>query len=278
MRQAIVPDIIQSFIKNRQSILMNIALGTGVFFAIYLISKAIIKKIREKIERNSLQNDIYTKKISKLSWDIIFIFLMIFNILAVFQVIGFDTAIIMWGISLSIGFAMETTIENMVAGIMFITTKKFKIGDYVEFLWDLRMKGTIEEINIRYSIIRSFDHRAVIIPNSILAETPIKTYKTEPIIRGEIELIVPRHVNIDQIQRLLNETINKNKHVIQKEYTTTFITGFNSWGIKFKTFFFANPQIKSAVLITRLLRISIMKTFKKYGIKRPYPNVTLTTE
>ena len=89
-------------------------------------------------------------------------------------------------------------------------------------------------------------------------------------------MIVPRHVNIDQIQTLLNTTINKNKYVIQKEYTTTFITGFSSGGIKVKTFFFANPQVRTAVRITRLLRLSIMKAFKKYGIRRPYPNITLT--
>lgn len=95
MLEAIIPDIIKKIINNRQSILWKVILAIGVFFAIYSISKIIIKKIREKITANSLQDDIYTQKISKLSGQIIFIFLMIFNILAVFQVIGFDTAIIM---------------------------------------------------------------------------------------------------------------------------------------------------------------------------------------
>ena len=96
--------------------------------------------------------------------------------------------------------------------------------------------------------------------------------------RGEIELNVPRHVDIDQVQMLLNKTINASKSVIQKEYTTTFITGFNTVGIGMKTFFFANPQKKTAVRTIRELRITIMEVFKKYGLQMPYPHITLTAE
>jgi len=47
----------------------------------------------------------------------------------------------------------------------------------------LKMMGTIEEINVRYTIIRTFDKKRTIIPNSVLAKTPIKTHKIEPLIR-----------------------------------------------------------------------------------------------
>ncbi len=278
MLEAIIPDIIKKIINNRQSILWKVILAIGVFFAIYSISKIIIKKIREKITANSLQDDIYTQKISKLSGQIIFIFLMIFNILAVFQVIGFDTAIIMGWISISLWFAMETTIGNMIAGIMVITNKKIKIGKFTQFLGKLNIMWTIEEITIRYCVIRLFDKRRVIIPNNIMAKTPIKTFKTEQLIRWEFKITVPRHVNIEQMQTVLNKIINENQYVLRKEYTSTIITWFNFTGINMKTFFFINPQKKPAIVIIRDLRIKIMKTFKRYGIKRPYPHITLTAE
>jgi nitrate reductase NapE component len=55
----------------------------------------IIGKIKTKIEANSLEEDVYSKRTSNLVGKFVFILLMIFLILAVFQVIGFDTAIIM---------------------------------------------------------------------------------------------------------------------------------------------------------------------------------------
>ena len=112
----------------------------------------------------------------------------------------------------------------MMAGIMFITNKKIKIGDFVEFLGSINMKGTVEEINIRYTVIRSFDKRRMIVPNSIIAKTPIKTYKVEPLIRGELKFTLPRHVDIVQVQTILNQTINLHEHVLYKEYTNTIIT------------------------------------------------------
>jgi small-conductance mechanosensitive channel len=66
-----------------------------VFVVIYYLIKFLTKKAEEKIESNVLQPDIYSKKISALAGNIIYIVLMIFNVLAVFQIIGFDMAILM---------------------------------------------------------------------------------------------------------------------------------------------------------------------------------------
>lgn len=278
MRAQFVPEIIKDLTNNRGSILTKAGIAIGVFLVIYFISTLIVQKVRKKIEDDSLQNDVYTAKVAKLSGNIVRVFLLIFNILAIFQIIGFNTALIMWGLSLSIWFAMETTIGNMIAWIMFITNKKIKIGDFVEFLGSLNMKWTIEEINIKYSIIRSFDKRRMIIPNSIIAKTPIKTFKTEPLMRGEFTIKVPRHVDVEQVKKLLNDTINANKYVMEKTYTNTIVTGFDSFGIGIKSFFFSSPQKKSPAIVARDLKPVILEVFKKYGIKIPYNHMTITAE
>lgn len=278
MREKITPEIIKNLTANRGSILTKALIAVGVFFVIYFISKLIVQKIRKRIIDNSLQTEGYTDKIGKLTGNIARVFLLIFNILAVFQIIGFDTALIMWWLSLSIWFAMETTIGNMIAGIMFITNKKIKIGDFVQFLWRLNIMWTVEEISIRYTTIRSFDKRRSIIPNSIIAKTPIKTYKIEPLIRWELIFNLPRHVDIEQVKTILNQTINQHKNVTQKEYTTTIITWFNTKWINFKSFFFSNPGKKSPAIIARDLKPTILEVFKKYGISIPKNHMTITAE
>ena len=67
----------------------------GIFIIGYFVIQRIVKRIRKRIEENSLEADIYTQRNSTLVGKIIFVLLMIFLILAIFQVIGFDTAIIM---------------------------------------------------------------------------------------------------------------------------------------------------------------------------------------
>jgi small-conductance mechanosensitive channel len=185
----------------------------------------------------------------------------------------------MWWISLGIWFAMETTIWNMVSWIMILTNKKVRLWDYVQMTWSLNISWTIDEINIRYTVVKTLDKRRVIVPNMILAATPIKTLKAEPLIRWEIDFILPRHVEINQIKTLLTDTINLEEKVLHKEYTTVFIKSFDSRWINFKWFFFFNPKWwKWNFVIWSELRTKIQTIFKKYWISIPYEHITITTE
>ena len=271
--------IIARITQNGLNFLKTAALAVSVFVIFLIIIKNVVNRVKQRIQANSLQEDAYSKKIANLAGSMLYILLMIFNILAVFQVIGFDTALIMWGLSISIGFAMQTTIENMIAGVMIMTNKKVKLGDLVQFLGSVNIMGTIEEINVRYSVIRTFDKRRTIIPNSVIASTPIKTLKSEQLIRGDVKLRLPRHVDVDQVKSLLIQIINNIKGVLYTEYTNIVVTGFDSGGIVMQWFFFVNPQKKKGkVAIQREFMTKALEEFKKYGIKIPNTHMTITVE
>lgn len=278
MQENILKNMIEYLKENWGTLFLKAILAVAVFIIGYILIQRIVKKIKTRIEENSLEADIYIQRTSNLVGKFVFILFMIFLVLAVFQVIGFDTAIIMGWISLSLGFAMETTIGNMISGVMIMTNQKIKLGDLVEFMGNLNMRGTIEEINVRYTIVRTYDRKRIIIPNSILAKTPIKTYKTEPIIRGEIFFTVPRHVHVPQVKQILIETINAHVKVLYKEYTNVWIENFDTRWLQIKSVFFANPQVKSPFIVARELRPIITANLKKYGIHIPYPHITLSAE
>ncbi|MCX6825328.1 MAG: mechanosensitive ion channel family protein [candidate division SR1 bacterium] len=275
----IINYIIIWFRDNGLDVLKTGILAITVFVVFLIVIKMVVKQVRAKIEKNSLQEDIYSKRIANLAGSMLFILLMIFDILVVFQVIGFDVALIMGAVSISIGFAMDTTIGNMISGVMLMTNDKIKLGDFVQFMGSLNIMGTIEEINVRYTVIRSFDKRRTIIPNSIVASTPIKTLKSETLIRGNIKLRLPSHIDIDQVKSLLIETLNSIEGVLHQEYTNIIITGFDTGGIVVQGFFFVNPQSKrNKIVIKKEFLTKIFVEFKKYGIKMPHDHITLTVE
>lgn len=250
----------------------------GVFILIYIIIKYIINKVKNKIEWESLISDDYSKKNSKLVGSILFILLMIFNILATFEIIWFNTAIIMWWISLSIWFAMETTIWNLVSWVFILTNKKVKLGDFVEFLWKLKIRWTIEEINIRYTVIRSFDKRRIIIPNSVIAKTPIKTLKSEPLLKWEIEFKVSRKTSFDDIKQTFKQIISQNTNLVYPEYSSIIIESFWSKWLHLKWYFFCSPAKKMPLAIAREIRSEFVKQLKTKGIEIPYKHMTVSTE
>lgn len=87
--------IIARITKNGLNVLKTAALAVSVFVIFLIIIKNVVNRVKQRIQANSLQEDVYSKKIANLAGSMLYILLMIFNILAVFQVIGFDTALIM---------------------------------------------------------------------------------------------------------------------------------------------------------------------------------------
>lgn len=87
----------------------------------------------------------------------------------------------------------------------------------------MKLFGKVEDINIRYTVIKTFDRRRVIVPNSVLVKTPIKTLKTEPLLRGQIDFTLPRHVFIPQVRELIMNAIKEHEHVVHAEYASVLI-------------------------------------------------------
>lgn len=75
--------------------LLKALLAIVIFVAGYIIIQWIVAKIKKRIEANSLEETVYIKRTSGLMGKFVAILLMIFLTLAVFQIIGFDTALIM---------------------------------------------------------------------------------------------------------------------------------------------------------------------------------------
>ena len=112
-----------------------------------------------------------------------------------------------------------------------------------------------------------------------MSSTPIKTLKSEPLIRGDIQLRLPRHIDIDQIKSLLIQNINNIDGVLHPEYTNIVVSGFDNGGIVMQGFFFVNPQTKRGkIAVKREFMTKMFEEFKKYGIKMPNDHITITIE
>lgn len=275
----IISYIVNYISQNWREITKKILLAVWVFIWVYIITNFIIKGIQRKIESNNIQSDDkYSKKLSALIWRILSLVALILNILIIFEILWIDVSLIMAWISLWIWFAIETMIWNIVAWFFIILNKKFKIWDSVELLGRFNIKWVIEEINLKHTIIRLIDQRRLLIPNKIMADTAIKTFKTEKVIRWDFSISVPRHVNIDQIKGIIKDTINSNENILNKDYTTTYIKWFDDKWYNFNTIFFVDPHQISPFIAWTKIRKSLFDTFKKYWINFTYDHMTLDFE
>ena len=262
--------------ENWLEITKKVLMAVWIFVIIYVLSNFIIKRIQKRIEYNNIQSDdTYVKKLAHLIWRILYLVAFVINILIICEVIGIDVSLLMAWISLWIWFAIETMIWNIVSWFFIILNKKFKIWDSVELLGRFNTKWVIEEINLKHTIIRLIDQTRLLVPNSIMAATALKTFKTENVIRWDIDISVPRHVNIEQVRSIIRQTVNWNEDVLDKDYTSTYIKEFDEKWYKFNTIFFVDPHKATPFMTGVALRKSLIEVFRQYGIPFTYDHMTV---
>ena len=250
-----------------------------VFFLLYFLIKILTKKIKTKISENSIENDVYNQKVWNLVSRVVFVILMIFNFLIIFQIVGFNVWLLIGWLSLAFWFAMENTIWNMIAGILILTHKKIKIWQTIKLLWKFNVFGTIEAINMRYSIIRLIDKRRLLIPSMTMSSTPIQTIQDNPLIRWDIKIKVHRDNGIEVVKKLIEQAINEQEWVNFKWLTSVFMSNFDINGYVFKWVYFIERKVwKNSFILNKKILPRIIELFRKYGIKFTYPNMVLELE
>lgn len=65
-----------------------------------------------------------------------------------------------------IGFASQQALSNIVGGVFIVIFKPFRVGDLIKI--GTHQTGTVEDITLRHTIIRDFDNRRIVVPNSIM--------------------------------------------------------------------------------------------------------------
>ena len=88
-----------------------------------------------------------------------------------------QVALIFGALSVGIGFGLQTIANNFVSGIILLSERSIKVGDLVQ-LEDGTI-GVVEKINIRSTVIRTFDALEIIVPNSEFVSQRISTWTYE---------------------------------------------------------------------------------------------------
>jgi len=103
-------------------------------------------------------------------------------------------------IGLAIGLALQGTLQNIAAGIMLLALRPFRIGESVEVG---SIAGSIEEIGLFATKLRTADGVYILAPNSTLWNQPVRNFSRNGVRRGDITLSIGSWNDIDRAQKTL---------------------------------------------------------------------------
>jgi potassium-dependent mechanosensitive channel len=193
---------------NVKGIILAVVILYITGFAIR-IGRALLK---EKIlDRRSMEiglKDSILTITSYLGWAL--------GILLALGIIGVNTtslAVVLGGLSIGIGFGMQTIFNNFFSGLILLFERPIQVGDILE-INGLRAK--VKKINVRATVVQTFDNASVIIPNSELVSNQVTNWSLkDKRIRRRIQIGVAYGSNIDLVQNTLMEIAGERSNVLK---------------------------------------------------------------
>ena len=182
-----------------------------------------------------------------------------------------------------IGFASQAAFSNIISGIFIVIFKPFRVNDRIQ-IGDL-YSGIVEDITLRHTVIRNFENRMIVIPNSKISdETIINSNLIEDKICKFINIGISYDSNIDNAISIIQDEVmkhpdyfdNRTEEQIEKGEHPVIVRviGFGDSSVNLRAYIWAlDPP--TAWIMGCDLNKSIKERFDKEGIEIPYPYRTI---
>lgn len=128
---------------------------------------------------------------------------------------------------LAIGLALQGTLQNIAAGIMLLVLRPFRVGESIE---TPAVTGTVTEIGLFATELRTADGLYRLAPNSTLWNVPVTNYSRERLRRHDLTVIIGNHEDIDAAQAALLDLAKGNPAIEQTPAPSTFIADLSKDG------------------------------------------------
>ena len=177
--------------------------------------------------------------------------------------------------SVAIGFAFKDIFQNLLSGILLLLSEPFRIGDQII---SGNFEGTVEDIQIRATTIRTYDGRKVVIPNSQLYTSTMTVNTAYSQRRLEFDVGIGYENNIIDAQRVILSVLKAAPTVSKLAEPSVIATALadSSVVLRVRWFIDDGTQTNRVASINEVI-ILVKKALEEANISIPFPVTTLDT-
>ncbi len=247
-------------------IVKSIALAIlTVIFGLVII-RWIVKRLTDIIEKTSFDPNLKPFIVSLIST-----LLKILLALSVIGILGIDTSsfvAVIAAASFAIGLAFQGSLANFAGGVLLLTLRPFKVGDYIEAN---SYNGTVQAVQILYTELVTPDNKVIYIPNGNISNASIVNYSVKDTRRIDLKFGVGYETNSDHVISVLMEIISHHALILNEPEPFVRMSEHGDSAVVYTVRVWVNASDYWTVYFDIIE--TVKKRFDEESISIPYPQI-----
>lgn len=182
-----------------------------------------------------------------------------------------------------VGFASQSAFSNIVSGVFLVIFKPFSVGDRVRI--GQLYTGDVEDITLRHTVIKDFENRRIVIPNTVISnETIINSTITDERTCVFLDITVDFQSDLNAVEKIMREEAlahrfcidNRSAEEVERneEVVVVRVLNFTELGVLLRGYVWTQTPPQAFELKCDVLK-SVKTRFDETGISLPYPHRVL---
>lgn len=181
-----------------------------------------------------------------------------------------NLAMVAGGLSVGIGFGMQTIVNNFLSGLILIFGRALQVGDVVEVGG---LTGRVRKISVRATMIETYDNAIIYVPNSeFISGRLINWTSFSRSVRKQVEVGVAYGSNTAEVIKLLIGIAKAHENVLKYPLPSVNFADFGASSLNFQLRFWVKDYELGAVTMSDI-RLSINKVFGENNIEIAFPQL-----
>ena len=175
-------------------------------------------------------------------------------------------------LSVALGFALKSPLENMLSGVLTILVGPFRIGDEIEVGGHA---GRVETINLHDTVLRTFDGKRVAIPNIDVYLSSIVDQTAYPLRRYDVLVGIHYNDDLTKAVRVAREVLDSTENVREIPEPLVLVSALNEYSVDLILRFWSDPSMQNQFRVTSEVTANVKLAFDREDITIPFPIRTL---
>lgn len=242
-----------------------------VLLILFKITNVICRKLAKLMRKKKLDEAVVRVSETWARRGIKFVLFIVFIAYLGFETSSITAAIASLGVT--IGLALQGSLSNIAGGIVLLVMHPYRVGDEIEIEGNT---GTVEDIKLFYTYLRTSDNKLIVIPNSTAANDEIINYSTKPTRRVDLIFSISYDSDYETAKALIIDCVKGLGHALEDPAPFVGMEAHaqSSVDVIVKYWVPTNVYYDSKYMMREAVKLA----FDANGIEIPYPQLEVHTK